>query len=76
MAGYDIGKERDEARLNPRRKAMEDYGCRPEVHELLTRFITDLLTSEPPDPAAFMYMWSVKEQQRPRPRPPVSPGRK
>jgi hypothetical protein len=48
MAGYDVSQEREEARLNPRRKSMEEYSVRPDVHDMLSRFITDLLSTEPP----------------------------
>lgn len=32
---------------NPRRAAMENYGARPDVHDLLSRFMTDLLCTQP-----------------------------
>lgn len=33
--------------INPRRAAMEAYGARPDVHDLLSRFMTDLLCTQP-----------------------------
>ncbi|CAM6122727.1 unnamed protein product [Calypogeia fissa] len=70
MSGYDISAEREEARLNPRRKAMEDYGVRPDVHDLLLRFMTDLLTTQPPDPVGYMYKWAIDEKSEPKWKPP------
>ena len=32
---------------NSRRAAMENYGARPDVHDLLSRFMTDLLCTQP-----------------------------
>lgn len=33
--------------VNPRRAAMEAYGARPNVHDILSRFMTDLLCTQP-----------------------------
>jgi hypothetical protein len=33
--------------INPRRAAMEAYGARPDVHDLLSRFMTALLCTQP-----------------------------
>ncbi|KAH7435855.1 hypothetical protein KP509_06G081800 [Ceratopteris richardii] len=45
-------------RTNPRWAAMEDYSLRPEVYNLLFRFTTELLTSQPQDPLKYMIEWS------------------
>ncbi len=34
-------------KANPRRVAMENYGARLDVHDLLSRFMTDLLCAQP-----------------------------
>lgn len=39
--------EPDGPSANPRRAAMENYGARPDVHDLLSRFMTDLLCTQP-----------------------------
>ncbi|BBN17266.1 hypothetical protein MPTK1_7g13210 [Marchantia polymorpha subsp. ruderalis] len=60
---YDFTPEREEARRNPLRRALEDYGLRPDVHELLSRFVTDLLQASPPDPSDFMLRWAEAERK-------------
>jgi hypothetical protein len=34
-------------KVNPRRVAMENYGARLDVHDLLSRFMIDLLCAQP-----------------------------
>nr|PNR52821.1 hypothetical protein PHYPA_009196 [Physcomitrium patens] len=50
--------------VNPRRAAMEAYGARPNVHDILSRFMTDLLCTQPDDALDFMYTWCQKEKEK------------
>ncbi|CAK9196898.1 unnamed protein product [Sphagnum jensenii] len=51
-------------KANPRRVAMENYGARLDVHDLLSRFMTDLLCAQPDDALEFMSNWAQKEKQQ------------
>lgn len=42
--------------VNPRRAAMEAYGARPDVHDLLSRFMTDLLCTQPESILIYFYI--------------------
>ncbi|KAL2644973.1 hypothetical protein R1flu_012560 [Riccia fluitans] len=62
---YDFVPGREEARLNPRRKALENYGARLDVHEPLYHFVTDLLQAQPTDPYDYMLKWATAEKKNP-----------
>ena len=53
-AGQDLGSS-----SNPRRLAMEDYSMRQDVYNLLFRFSTHLLTTQPPGMYVCMYIFYV-----------------
>ncbi|KAG0573923.1 hypothetical protein KC19_VG222000 [Ceratodon purpureus] len=62
--------------INPRRAAMEAYGARPDVHDLLSRFMTDLLCTQPENALEFMVAWASKEQANPAPAAGAPPPAK
>ncbi|BBN15040.1 hypothetical protein MPTK1_6g16460 [Marchantia polymorpha subsp. ruderalis] len=55
----------DDVKKKERHRAMEDYGHRPDVYDMLFRFLNDLLTAQPKDPLEFMLKWASLEAKNP-----------